>query len=315
MVSVPPGEGEFTSTLENKTPKNVNYQTYYRNELPIAMLPDDYGLILSQINNTYTISINRGKKSAIIILTVKKIDNQTVNHIKYFKNNNLLFTWTDTILKDSDKEFIRRIGKSIIHYKNGELFLYTTVKKTRPIEPKKLPKINQLNNKFITMDLETININNQLIPYLLCWYNGRKTYSYFITKPEEIKDLNFFSSAELDQSISDMVSAAMKDICKKKYKGYRIYLHNFSKFDGYFLLKYLSQLGFCDPIIHKGKIISCKFTLIESGITVNFMDSFLVLTSSLKNLCKSFNIENPKSIFPFHLNNINYSLLRKESCT
>jgi hypothetical protein len=102
----------------------------------------------------------------------------------------------------------------------------------------------------------------------------------------------------------------MKDICKKKYKGYRIYLHNFSKFDGYFLLNYLSQLGFCDPIIHKGKIISCKFTLIESGITVNFMYSFLILTSSLKNLCKSFNIENPKSIFPFHLNNINYSLLR-----
>jgi hypothetical protein len=40
------------------------------------------------------------------------------------------------------------------------------------------------------MDLETVNINNQLIPYLLCWYNGRKTYSYFITKPEQIKDLN-----------------------------------------------------------------------------------------------------------------------------
>jgi len=234
------------------------------------------------------------------------VDNQTVNYIKYFKNNNLLFTWSDTIISLSENKIIRRIGKSIIHYEDGELSLYTTVKKTRPIEPKKLPKINQLNNKFITMDLETININNQLIPYLLCWYNGRKTYSYFITKPEEIKDLNFFSSAELDQSISDMVSAAMKDICKKKYKGYRIYLHNFSKFDGYFLLKYLSQLGFCDPIIHKGKIISCKFTLIESGITVNFMDSFLVLTSSLKNLCKSFNIENPKSIFPFHLNNINY---------
>jgi hypothetical protein len=84
--------GEFTSILENKTPKNVNYQTYYRNELPIAILPEDYGLILSQINNTYTISINRGKKNAIIILTVKKLDNQTVNHIKYFKNNNLLFT-------------------------------------------------------------------------------------------------------------------------------------------------------------------------------------------------------------------------------
>lgn len=33
-----------------------------------------------------------------------------------------------------------------------------------------------------------------------------------------------------------MINDAMLDICKKKYKNYRIYLHNFSKFDGYFLI-------------------------------------------------------------------------------
>lgn len=80
------------------------------------------------------------------------------------------------------------------------------------------------------------------------------------------------------------------------------------KFDGYFLIKYLSQLGNCKPIIHKGRIISCKFKLLESNYSVTFMDSFLLLPSSLKDLCKSFNIpkEESKSIFPFHLNNINY---------
>ena len=102
-----------------------------------------------------------------------------------------------------------------------------------------------------------------------------------------------------------MIKQAMSDICIRKYKNYRIYLHNFSKFDGYFLIKYLAKLGYCDPIIHKGKIISCIFTY--NGIKVTFLDSYLLLTSSLKKLCKSFNVNDPKSIFPFLLNDINYS--------
>jgi len=111
-----------------------------------------------------------------------------------------------------------------------------------------------------------------------------------------------------------MILDAMKDINKRKYRGYKIYLHNFSKFDGYFLIRYLSQLGICNPIIHKGKIISCGFRLYESKNIVTFLDSYLMLPSSLKDLCKSFNIskEDRKSIFPFLLNNLNYQgTLRK----
>jgi len=46
-------DGEHTTTL-NRTPqgKNINYQVYYRNEIPIAMVPEDYGMILSKTNNT-----------------------------------------------------------------------------------------------------------------------------------------------------------------------------------------------------------------------------------------------------------------------
>jgi len=104
------------------------------------MLPEDYGIILSKFDNHYTISVNRGKKSSIIILTVNIINNQTVNNIKYFKDNNLLFSWTDTIISLEKKKFIRRIGKSILHYENSELVLYTIIKKTSPMTPKKLPK-------------------------------------------------------------------------------------------------------------------------------------------------------------------------------
>lgn len=218
--------GEITPTIGQRELKNIKYQIYYKNELPIATVPEDYGIILSQVNNTYTISVDRGKHNAIIILTVKKKGDKTVNHIKYFKSNNLLFTWTDNIISFEEKKFIRKIGKSIIHYENGEFYLYTTVKKTRPMVKKQLVE-KQLNSKFITMDLETITVNNKLIPYLLCWYDGKVKKSYFLTKPEEIKDLNFFSDTELDRYILDMVLDALKDICIRKYRNYKIYLHNF----------------------------------------------------------------------------------------
>jgi len=104
-----------------------------------------------------------------------------------------------------------------------------------------------------------------------------------------------------------MINDAITDICIRKYKNYRVYLHNFSKFDGYFLIKYLAQLGYCEPIIHKGKIISCNFTSHKHSVSITFMDSYLILPSSLKNLCKSFDVKDPKGIFPYNLYDINYS--------
>jgi DNA polymerase type B, organellar and viral len=149
------------------------------------------------------------------------------------------------------------------------------------------------------MDIETVLINNAHTPYLLCTYDGKKTKNYFI------KNLN---PSTLEINILDMVNRAMVDINRKKYKGYRIYLHNFSKFDGYFLLKYLSQIGQISPIIHKGRIISVKFTLFLSKYQVIFMDSYLLIPSSLRALTKSFGIVEGKGIFPFKLNDINYQL-------
>jgi hypothetical protein len=96
-----------------------------------------------------------------------------------------------------------------------------------------------------------------------------------------------------------MVSRAMQDINRKKYKGYIIYLHNFAKFDGYLLLKYLTIIGDCNSIIHKDRIISCKFALFSNKYDVTFMDSLLMLPSSLRKLCVSFGLIEGKSVFPF----------------
>jgi hypothetical protein len=186
--------------------------------------------------------------------------------------------------------------------------LYTTIKKTKPMVVKSSSKNKRLNNKYITMDLETITYNNILTPYLLCWTDGKIKKHYYIEDPSTIDSYIVRNKGDVSNSVLAMVQDAMTDISKRKYRGYKIYLHNFSKFDGYFLIRNLSQLGVIKPLIHKGRIISCKFKLYESNYSFTFSDSYLMLPSSLKDLCKSFNLnkEESKGIFPFSLNNINY---------
>jgi len=294
---------------EGKLDPNVNelslnsnfytkFQVYYRHKLPIVKSGkvNEYGKILSSNNEQYTIFVNT---NAIIILDLTYINNQQVNKIKYIKKGQVLYNWTDTIT--GLNKLVREIGKSVYYYENGKLSLIKVEKKSKAIEQVKVLTKKGLEEKIITMDLETILINNIHTPYLLSWYDGRKSKSYFI---EDLESLGF---VKREEKILEMIQNVINLICIRKYRNYKIYLHNFSKFDGYFLVKYLSKIGTCDPIIHKGRIINLKFNYNNYSIT--FKDSYLLLPSSLRKLCKSFSIESPKGIFPYGLfDNIKVSM-------
>ena len=293
--------------MNNKT-TNIKHHIYYKNKLPAqqGINPEDYGKILNKTPNTFTISLN---KNTIIILNKSKEDNYLINNIQYYKNGELLFSWKDKIL--SDNKFIRFIGKSIIHFEDGEVSIFKILKKTTGLTNKVLSQNNSVSYKFITMDIETILINNVHIPYLLCWFDGtsKRFHNYFLGDYlKNGENLLLLDNNYINNYINLMVKDAMEDLNKKKYKNYKIYLHNFAKFDGIFLIKHLAEIGYCKPVIHKGKLISVKFSLFNSKYSLTFYDSYLLLPSSLKKLCKSFNpagVEG-KGIFPFNLNNINY---------
>jgi hypothetical protein len=249
---------------------------------------NEYGKILSSNNDQYTIFVN---SKTIIILDLSIINNQQVNSIKYIKNGQLLFNWTDTIINKNS--IIREIGKSIYYYENMELVLVKVIKNTKAIKNVKLNK--SLDSRIITMDLETVLIDNVHVPYLLSWFDGNTTKSYIINPADPVT---------VEFEILRMISNAIDDICIRKYKNYKVYFHNFSKFDGYFLVKYLSKIGFCDPIIHKGRIISVSFNY--NDINIVFKDSYLLLPSSLRKLGNSFKVDSPKGIFPYLLSDIDY---------
>lgn len=165
---------------------------------------------------------------------------------------------------------------------------------------KKRGKCNELNNNFVTIDIETIKKDNKLIPYLICGYNGS---SYISSYGSQVNEL--FSSF-INQLFTFFTNDSNTLI---------VYAHNFSGFDGIFLLKHLLSFGKVEPLLHNGKLITIKLIIGEGEFkdkTIIFKDSYLLLPNSLRELCKAFNVSSAKGYFPFNLTNIFYQGLLPE---
>jgi len=203
----------------------ISFHIYYNHKLPIVKNIEEYGNIIEKTEDKIIISLFNRKGE---ILSIQKVDNQ--NNVKYFKNGKLMYEWTDHLREDGS--IIREIGKTTILWKDGNIIWTKMLKVTRPISKKKISP--NPNNLFITMDIETIsqivnNNNSILIPYLICWYDGKR----------DIKHSYLIENGNIKNTIYNI----MRDICIRKYKNYKIYMHNFSKFDALFLIKYLVEIG------------------------------------------------------------------------
>lgn len=153
----------------------------------------------------------------------------------------------------------------------------------------------KLSNNFLTLDIETMNVKNKLVPYCISWFNGNFSRSFYLT--------DFKTPAA-------MMKCCLRSIFIRLYNGHIIYVHNLSNFDGIFLLKVLASFEDCiiTPQLRKGKMINIKVNYNGGQNSVNFRDSLLILPSSLKKLAKSFGVED-KGIFPYSFvnnNNLNY---------
>jgi len=151
------------------------------------------------------------------------------------------------------------------------------------------------------MDLETRTIDKEMKPFCISTFDGKIAISYYLSDYKNSEVL--------------MIEAALKSIMKSKYDGYKIYFHNFSYFDGIFLIKHLSNLSKLNlkPIVKDGRFINFPFKFrSEKGgkiYTIYFRDSYLLLPSSLRKLALSFYTE-LKGIYPYKfVDNNNLSLI------
>ena len=281
-------------TLQNVDTKELTVHNFNNMNLPISMNPAVYGKII--ISNIITeegitferfIVVNRDKTYQIDVL-----ENGQVNRVTILGAINL--SWFDTLLSEEQDLFKREIKKSTIYFMDGEVVLRKKEIPCKPFSPlfKESTKSGKsLNNNFITMDIESIRVDKKVKPYLINSYDGRQNLtSYNHNEIELFRE--FFTK---------LINQAMESTPNKIF----VYAHNFSTFDGVLILKHLFQFGRVEPLIYNGKLISVK--LIVNKKTIIFKDSMLMLPQSLSELCKSFNLEQNKGIFPFNLTDIYYT--------
>ena len=213
-----------------------NYPYQFNNkETKLLIISEN---INSNFSYNYIVSIKA------INLAGKKVILQKVSVTdKSFKE--IYLSFIDIIYSTSNPcSFVRIINDSLYVYDNSIRKLSLNRKITKYFNT--LKKCKRFTYNFITMDLETKNINGNLIPYCVSIFDGKKAYSFYIDE--------FISSDE-------MLKASIQFILKRKYNKNRVYLHNFSYFDGIFLMKALSNIvksNNIKPIIRDGRIINLK---------------------------------------------------------
>lgn len=257
--------------------ENLSLQNYKNSKIPISYNPLDYGKLVTKFNyENYTQFVLQSKDGNLI--SFKQFDNY--NEVEIFYKGDIMLKYKDEFLNPI--KFVRIIDNKKFYFENNKQILFTKEMKTKFIS--KLSATKNLKNKFLTLDIETFNKENSLIPYLIRFYDGINSYSYW---------LGNYSNVE------GMILDCFKDILIRKYNNSNVYIHNLAKFDVIFFLKYLVKLGAVHPIIHNGRIISINLNYGKNNeYKINFKDSYLILLSSLMKLCKSFRVKNEKTIFP-----------------
>ena len=260
---------------------NINNFTLGNNTLPLTTDLTLWGRILNHKLNKLTIKKINSKFIYEIYRYTREI---SYNLIKIKDStNSTIIEFRDFLGKAVDT-FNRVIGSSKYYIEEGKITLKEVTKKYQYIQPTN--KHSKPFNKFITLDIETRTIDGVFIPYCICLYDGQKPTSFYSTD---------YSSYE------DMLKSAIKSIMRNKYNLHVVYAHNLSGFDGIFLLKLLAELGTIEPLMRDGKIINInfRFQINKDKIgLIKFRDSMLLLPDSLRNLAKSFGVEE-KSHFPF----------------
>jgi hypothetical protein len=243
----------------------------------------------NQLNTSFRI---QGNELFSFEDTIWSFNNRSVEHTK--DNKNLYCFHGPRGGGTNLTNFIRTINKIKYLFIEGTEQLMIKDNKVNYISIKK-NKDSFKGTQFITMDLETKSINGVLTPYCVSIFNGKTVSSFYITDFKDSKEL---------------LENAIKSLMKKQYNGFKVYLHNFSYFDGIFLLSIITSLSDNVKIlIRDSRIIDVKVGFDKNKIF--FRDSLLMIPISLARAAKSFSVED-KGKFPYRFVNqqeINYDYI------
>lgn len=235
--------------------KPLSFYSFYGYDLPTTANFTLWGDVLTSTNNFFIIKKqNSNLKYIIHLLTQPGLG--LINKVNLMKGDNIILSWDDIIPnKDNKETFTRKItnksNNQEYHFENGKLIVKLIDKVTHFLSTIEIHK--EINNKIITMDFESRKINNVTTPYLIAFFDGINSYSFYLDDYE---------------NVDSMLKTAFKHLLKSKYDQYKIYLHNLSYFDGVFLLNILHSLGpdtYLKILKHEGRFIDLKLSFSSSS--------------------------------------------------
>lgn len=266
---------------DNKVLKSWSYNGY---KLPNTTDFTKWGGKLIILNNRIKVVFNDTN-----YFDIKLDANNKFYTAKFYIKDNLILTFVDTPLLEGGEDDFDRVldGTKKYVFRGGIVISKKLGYKLRFLTP--LKKSKTFKAKILTMDIEAYNDENGFfIPYACGVYDGIATNTWYTT--------------DFNHDYDAMLTAMINSVFTKKYNGYRVYIHNLSRFDGIFLLKIIARIGAKNGntpkvIYRDGNIM--KITLKSGGGLLYFYDSLLLLPSSLRGLGKAFNVNVEKSYFPY----------------
>jgi hypothetical protein len=266
---------------------NVPAKSVNPNNIPYSNEYDIYCIYLKNIDGGKLYNYNNK------YLLVNKInDYQEVSVYNDIELKTFLVKYTDL---EYNYGFIRNIDGIHMYIENNKI-VYTETDKLL-IKNKNINKYDDkksdffLNTKIMTFDLECYReyINDteyKLIVYACGFYDGRRTYMYYITN---------YTSQE------DMIKTCLFDMMAKRYKGYTIYVHNLGGFDSIYLINEIPKHFKDIDIVNKdNQILSIKVkTNKDNFVDIIFRDSLKLIPGSLRSLAKEFGSSTQKGFFPY----------------
>lgn len=308
-------EEKFEEVISNTNNLIVGKMKFKQIHIPLSMNLNEWVGIKRDDNTAIATYEMEDGQNIIFNFNLKYCKNEIKEYeCIVMKNNVKLFKFSDYKIS-SNSHFKRVLCENIgnikneqvtkYEFENGKILLYEKYLKCDFISPLK----EQIYRKplFLTLDLETKDIKGinekgreveYKIPTCISLYDGKGIHSKVFMDDKKW--------------MSEICEFLNENLFLRKYDNYKVYVHNFSKFDSVFLIDLLSSIVRMGNIIQrKGKFI--KFPLYytpkkgksKKEYHITFFDSINILPMSLKNLCKGFNVKNKKLIFPVLFKNHN----------
>ena len=214
----------------------------------------------------------------------------TYNHVILYNSINdddILLEFED-YFGVNETTFVRQCKNQIFYYVNGEIDVCIKDKPTKFFRKPK-NKAQKISNKFLTLDIETKNVNGVLTPVVIAIASKFNTWAF---------NINQFRTAD------HMISKALKSIMIPSNDNAIVYIHNMANFDIVFLMRAINNLKFknleIEPLIRFGLTMSINisWTVNDIPYSITLSDSYLLLPSSLRKLAIAFNVT-LKGHFPF----------------